>query len=122
MKENTSLKIKIWIFLYMLGFASLGIFLIVFFPIMNYLSPAHPTSVLARIRLPLSIYSVIIGILYMISCFLIAKLKFSGIKLAIFASVIGIFLGFPIVGLVLIISYYFLPSVKEQFQTSGQRI
>ncbi|MBU2541631.1 MAG: hypothetical protein KJ593_06990 [Candidatus Omnitrophica bacterium] len=91
-----------------------GAFLAVFLPVLNYLGPN--VVAIFGIKIPFSIYVVIVGLLYLFSAVFLVRRRPFGLKLAIAANVLGIPLLVPIVlGL---ISFVLLnrPEIKEQFK------
>ncbi|MCX6706140.1 MAG: hypothetical protein NTV24_03510 [Candidatus Woesebacteria bacterium] len=97
-----------------IGYVLLGLFFTIVFPFINYSAPAN--SLIGRIKFPISVYSFIIGFLYLISVYFISRRKLIGLKLAIVVNTMGVFLIMPIVIGLMSFYYFTRPKVKEQFK------
>jgi hypothetical protein len=91
-----------------------GIFFIIIIPFMSYL--ALPHSYIAKVRLPFSIYSFVIGALYLVSVMLLSRRKAVGIKLTFLASILGFPFIVPIVMGLISLYYFSRQEIKEMFK------
>jgi uncharacterized membrane protein YbhN (UPF0104 family) len=110
---NKTMK-KLWFLSIIGGYSTLSVFFLIMFPLMFYVSSSNfPNSYAAKIKLPAIIYSVVVGVLYLISAIYVFKSKRIGLILGVIASLIGVFLVFPLAGLFVSGAYFF---VKEEFE------
>ena len=105
---------KLWFLSIKVGYSTLSAFFLIIFPLMFYInSSISPNSFGAKIKPPVIIYSVVVGVLYLISAIYVFKSKKVGLVLGVITSLIGVFLIFPLAGLLVSIGYFF---VKEEFE------
>lgn len=87
-KKNPKI-FKIWLIGMQIYYAMGAVFLIGVFPYINSFAPSN--SLLGRIRVGINIYSVLVGVVYLIAIYMlgISKEK-KGLQTAIVASVLGV--------------------------------
>lgn len=91
-----------------------GLFLAVYLPIMSILRGRD--VICSTLKFPVSIYAVIVGLLYLISALFIVRRRPVGFKVAIIANILGIPFLVPIVIGVISFVLFNRPEVKAQFK------
>jgi hypothetical protein len=97
-----------------IAYALWGLFFGMCIPFATYVAPAN--SFLGKTAFFVSVYSLTIGIFYIMSVYFMAKRKYAGVKLALLTNILGIPFLMPIA--LGVFSFYFFtrPQVKSQFK------